>query len=62
MQGDTLVVTPGELHGAEIATYGDHRMAMAFALVGLVVEGVSIADPGVVDKTWPDYFRMLEAL
>ena len=35
---------------------------MAFALVGLVVEGVSIADPGVVDKTWPDYFRMLEAL
>ena len=62
VQGDTLVVTPGELHGAEIATYGDHRMAMAFALVGLVVEGVSIADPGVVDKTWPDYFRMLEAL
>mgnify|MGYP001212012777 CR=1 FL=1 len=62
IQGDTLVVTPGELHGAEIATYGDHRMAMALALVGLVVDGVTIADPRVVEKTWPEYFRMLEAL
>jgi 3-phosphoshikimate 1-carboxyvinyltransferase len=62
VQGDTLVVTPGDLHGAEIATYGDHRMAMAFALVGLVVDGVSISDPGVVQKTWPEYFQMLEGL
>ena len=37
-------------------------MAMALALVGLVVDGVTIADPRVVEKTWPEYFRMLEAL
>jgi 5-enolpyruvylshikimate-3-phosphate synthase len=37
-------------------------MAMAFALVGLVVDGVSISDPGVVQKTWPEYFQMLEGL
>lgn len=59
---DTLEVTPGELHGAEVATYGDHRMAMSLALVGLVVDGVSISDPAVVTKTWPGYYDMLGTL
>lgn len=59
---DSLSVTPGPLHGARIRTYGDHRMAMAFALAGLRVPGVAIQDPGCVAKTWPGYFSMLEAL
>ena len=59
---DSLIVEPGTLHGAEIATYGDHRMAMAFALAGLRVPGVLILEPGCVSKTWPDYFDMLEGL
>ena len=50
----------GPLRGAEIDTYDDHRMAMAFALAGLRVPGVAIRDPGCVSKTWPDYFSMLE--
>jgi 3-phosphoshikimate 1-carboxyvinyltransferase len=47
---------------AVIRTYNDHRMAMAFALVGLIVPGVSIEDPGCVAKTFPDYFKVLEGL
>jgi len=56
---DWLRVEPppdGALHGGEIETYDDHRMAMAFALAGLRVPGVVILDPGCVSKTWPGYF------
>lgn len=62
VDGDTLEIRPGVLHPATIETYDDHRMAMAFALVGLVVPGVHISDPMVVSKTWPGYFAMLESL
>ena len=58
---DWLRIEPGPLHGAEIETYDDHRMAMAFALAGLRVPGVVIQDPGCVAKTWPDYFEVLRA-
>jgi 3-phosphoshikimate 1-carboxyvinyltransferase len=53
---DSLYIQPGPLHGAEIDTYDDHRMAMAFSLAGLRVPGVVIRDPGCVSKTWPRYF------
>jgi 3-phosphoshikimate 1-carboxyvinyltransferase len=59
--GDTLIVQPGPLHGAEIETYGDHRMAMCFATLGLVVPGMRIRDPGCVAKTFPDFFTKLAA-
>ena len=53
---DGLRITPGELHGAEIDTYDDHRMAMSLALPGLAVPGVVIRDPGCTAKTYPGYF------
>ena len=62
---DALHISPGEpggLRAARIATYDDHRMAMAFALAGLRVPGLEIENPGCVAKTWPDYFRWLERL
>ncbi len=59
---DSLSIEPARLHGAEIETYDDHRMAMSFALAGLRIPGVSIRDPACVRKTWPDYFEMLEGL
>jgi len=59
---DSLHITPGPLRGAEIATYDDHRMAMAFALAGLRIPGLVILDPGCVSKTWPEYFSVLERL
>lgn len=58
---DGLVVHPSALHGAEVQTYDDHRMAMAFAITGLLVPDLSIADPGCVAKTFPDFFARLEA-
>ena len=60
---DGFVVRPqGPPSGASFETYQDHRMAMAFALIGLVVQGVSICDPGCVAKTFPGYFGALEQL
>lgn len=47
---------------AAIATWDDHRMAMAFSLAGLVIPGVEILDPDCTAKTWPDYFRDLAKL
>ncbi len=62
VEGDSLVVQPGLLEPATVRTHGDHRIAMACALVGLVVDGIDVADPHVVNKTWPGYWEMLEGL
>jgi 3-phosphoshikimate 1-carboxyvinyltransferase len=62
VEGTELLITPGALRPSRIETYGDHRMAMSFALVGLAVAGIEIADPEVVAKTWPGYWEMLEEL
>ncbi len=59
---DGLRITPGVLHGAEIATYNDHRMAMSLALVGLRVPGVVILDPKCTEKTYPGFFGDLARL
>ena len=59
---DGLRITPGEVKPALIHTYGDHRMAMAFSLVGLVVRGIRVEDPSCVTKTLPEYFKLLGSL
>ena len=59
--GDTLTVYPAALHGAEIETYNDHRMAMCFAILGLKVPGIRIKNPGCVKKTFPNFFQKLAA-
>ncbi|MBM3459149.1 MAG: 3-phosphoshikimate 1-carboxyvinyltransferase [Armatimonadetes bacterium] len=59
---DGLRVTPQPVRPATVQTYQDHRMAMGFSLVGLRVPGIAIADPGCTAKTFPDYWRRLEAL
>ena len=53
---------PGRLHGALLVTASDHRMAMAFALAGLVIDGVAIDDPACVTKSNPDFWAQLETL
>ena len=58
-QGDSLEVFPSELHGAEIETYNDHRMAMCFAILGLKIPGIKIQNPGCVKKTFPDFYQKL---
>ncbi len=57
--GDTLEVYPSELHGADIETYNDHRMAMCFAILGLKVPGIRIKNPACVKKTFPNFFQKL---
>jgi 3-phosphoshikimate 1-carboxyvinyltransferase len=59
---DGFVVRPGSPRPARIETYDDHRMAMSFALLGLRAPGITIADPGCVAKTFPDYWSELDAL
>jgi 3-phosphoshikimate 1-carboxyvinyltransferase len=59
--GDTLEVFPSELHGAEIESYNDHRMAMCFAILGLKVPGIKIKNPSCVKKTFPNFFQKLAA-
>ncbi len=58
---DTLEAFPSSLHGAEIETYNDHRMAMCFAILGLKVPGIKIKNPSCVKKTFPNFFQKLAA-
>ncbi|MGD0615775.1 MAG: 3-phosphoshikimate 1-carboxyvinyltransferase [Verrucomicrobiota bacterium] len=60
-EGDTLTVYPSTLHGAEVETYNDHRMAMCFAILGLKVPGIRIKNPACVKKTFPNFFQKLAA-
>jgi 3-phosphoshikimate 1-carboxyvinyltransferase len=55
--GDTLEVFPSRLHGAEIETYNDHRIAMCFAILGLKIPGITIKQPACVKKTFPNFFQ-----
>ena len=59
---DGLRIEPGTPRPARIETYDDHRMAMAFALLGLRIPGIEILDPGCVAKTFPTYFEALDQL
>jgi 3-phosphoshikimate 1-carboxyvinyltransferase len=59
---DGLEIAPSALHAAAIETYDDHRIAMAFAVVGLKTAGISIRNPGCVAKTYPEFFDVLERL
>ncbi|MCS6870683.1 MAG: 3-phosphoshikimate 1-carboxyvinyltransferase [Anaerolineae bacterium] len=59
---DSITIYPSTLQPAEIETYDDHRMAMAFAVTGLAVSGVRIKNPACTAKTFPDYFTRFEAL
>jgi 3-phosphoshikimate 1-carboxyvinyltransferase len=58
----SIRIIPRTPRPALVRTYGDHRMAMAFAVTGLVVAGIAIQDPGCVNKTFPDFFGRLGEL
>ena len=60
---DGIVIHPSRdsVKGGRVSTHHDHRLAMAFAVIGAVTEGVEIEDPGVVSKSWPDFFDQFES-
>src|SRR3989339_999608 len=61
---DGLIINgnPEKLHGAEIKTYDDHRMAMCFAVLGTAIAGITIINPDCVKKTYPDFWTDLKKL
>ena len=58
---DGFTVTPVALHGANLATHDDHRLAMAFAIAKLRIESIEVQNPEVVSKSWPNYFKDLDS-
>jgi len=60
---DGMTIYPCDaIQPATIRTYNDHRMAMAFSLIGLRVPGICIENPGCVSKTFPNFFETLDTL
>lgn len=59
---DGITIYPGIPIGTHIRTYHDHRVAMAFAITGLRSEGVVIEEPSCCEKTFPEYFEILDEI
>jgi len=53
---DGLVIRGGGAHGAAIESHNDHRIAMAFAVAGLRVSGITIHGAEAVAKSYPDFW------
>ena len=59
---DGLRIDGGTPHGAEIETYNDHRIAMSFAILGLVTPGIRITNSACVGKSFPEFWETLAGL
>ena len=60
---DGMMIYPcDDIRPTTVQTYNDHRMAMAFSLIGLRVPGIKIENPGCVSKTFPNYFEVLVSM
>ena len=55
-----MVIYPGDVQKGTIHTYDDHRIAMAFSILGLVVPGITLDSPQCVAKTFPSFFDVLD--
>jgi 3-phosphoshikimate 1-carboxyvinyltransferase len=59
---DGLIIQGGKMRPAKIETYNDHRMAMSFAIAGLLERGIEISDKKCVDKSFPTFWEELKKL
>ncbi|WP_108999571.1 3-phosphoshikimate 1-carboxyvinyltransferase [Streptomyces rishiriensis] len=60
---DWIEIVPGAAPvGADVKTFGDHRIVMSFAVTGLRVPGISFDDPGCVRKTFPGFHEAFAEL
>lgn len=57
---DGLMICPGEVAEAKVETYEDHRMAMAFTLIGLKTGVIIIKNPECCKKTFENYFQIID--
>jgi len=63
LQDGLIVRGPQKLHGAALPSFGDHRIAMAFAVAGLAADGpTTIQDSGCADISFPGFFDLLGGL
>lgn len=62
VEGDDIHILPGTVHAAEIETFDDHRVAMAFSLMGLKTPNIVIKNPMCCRKTFENYFECLDGL
>lgn len=60
--GDAIRIEPAPLHEGIVDAQGDHRVAMAFSILGLLVPGVAISGWQSVTKTFPGFWDMLDTL
>ncbi|MDE7440500.1 MAG: 3-phosphoshikimate 1-carboxyvinyltransferase [Clostridia bacterium] len=58
-RADGVKIYPSAPKPAHINTFGDHRVAMSFALTGLRADGIIIDNAEVCSKTFKDYFEVL---
>ena len=61
-RADSIRIVPGEVRPAVIQTYEDHRMAMAFSIIGAMAPGIVIDNPLCCRKTFENYFDILTNL
>ena len=59
---DSIRIVPAPLRGGIVDSAGDHRIAMAFSILGLQVPGVAILGSDSVAKTFPDFYEMIRDL
>ncbi|MFZ9731377.1 MAG: 3-phosphoshikimate 1-carboxyvinyltransferase [Ilumatobacteraceae bacterium] len=59
VQPDGLRIEPRPLRSAVLVPHDDHRLAMSLALLGLVQSNISVEDPDVVGKSWPDFWSSM---
>ena len=59
---DRLIITGGEPRGSLIDSHNDHRIAMAFSILGLAVGGTTIDRAECVAKTYPDFWATLKRI
>ncbi len=61
---DGLSIRPSlaTLRGGRVGTHHDHRLAMAFGVLGCVVDGIDVEAPDVVSKSWPEFWTVLDGL
>jgi 3-phosphoshikimate 1-carboxyvinyltransferase len=63
---DWLAITPPAMlqgfKAASIHTYDDHRMAMCFSLLRFAGVAITIEDPNCVNKTFPNFFKVLDGI
>lgn len=62
LEEDGIIIKPGKPQNAEIETFDDHRIAMAFAVTGTVYGNIRILNPQCCEKTFPEFFEVLSEI